>query len=422
MAPEVSSIPNPRSRWIVVWLVIIPIALLSLALGGCRGSAPDSGEKTRAETELGSSQDRGDPLKVAKTVMLRRRNAFRIPDPVVIRTQWDWTILRREIPALPKVDFEQQMLLVHQVSGWMKDVPHPAARVRGRTLCLNVGARSTGEPLSRLILPSQAVVSILPRWEGPVTVGWRDIPRSKTIRRITLYSGEELEEVTRTAIATFEESPEAKLIAYLGKIRAVPAVEFLMKPHPLYRAETIEALVAIGSPEVVKACSQALEHGGPKAVRARAASVLGRLAVSEGLEALMTGLKDTSVAVRRLAARGLGRIGDKRAVPALVAALNAEKRAINAAEAATALGHLKAYSAFPDMLRKATMCERWSPSMVRGLAKLSGEHVIDPWRKERTLRFYADWYKKNRERLSKETGQDLPSLDKSTPHTEKPKR
>jgi HEAT repeat protein len=86
------------------------------------------------------------------------------------------------------------------------------------------------------------------------------------------------------------------------------------------RFDAVHALGVVGEaplpPDQARALIDGLDHYDP-VIRAATARVLGRLAVVEAGEALISALNDSSALVRRYAAEALGRIREERAVQSL---------------------------------------------------------------------------------------------------------
>jgi HEAT repeat protein len=82
----------------------------------------------------------------------------------------------------------------------------------------------------------------------------------------------------------------------------------------------IGALIGMKTPKAVKALAKALQHGDWR-VAWQSAWALGQIKSPEAVPALIKGLKHKNADVARHSAKALGEIRDERAVPALIKAL-----------------------------------------------------------------------------------------------------
>ena len=141
----------------------------------------------------------------------------------------------------------------------------------------------------------------------------------------------------------------ALALGLIGDERAgQPLIAALQDQNACVRAAAVEALGAIQAPGRLQALIAALKDHDPK-VRKCAAGGAGSIGGAAAVEPLIQMLKDEDRTVREIVARALGAHKDPRAVDALIAALKDPYAnvQINAAEA---LGQIKSPEAVPPLL------------------------------------------------------------------------
>ncbi|MFN2462410.1 MAG: M1 family aminopeptidase [Candidatus Dormibacteria bacterium] len=140
------------------------------------------------------------------------------------------------------------------------------------------------------------------------------------------------------------------------------------------RVEAAKQLGRRGSPAAVKALTEALQKDEFWFVRASAATALGVAQGADARDALLAGLEQPQGRVRAAAAAGLGAfVGDEAATAGLLRTLRKDRSYSAAAAAAAALGHARAATALPDLLKAAdrpSHRESVAAGALRGLAEL----------------------------------------------------
>jgi HEAT repeat protein len=122
---------------------------------------------------------------------------------------------------------------------------------------------------------------------------------------------------------------------------------------------------------------KALDHYDP-AVRAGAARVVGRLQVRSAGDALLKAVNDSSAEVRYAAMRALGMIGEERAVQALTEQLNYYGRGEGAWSALDALARIASPSSVPVFKARLTDKDPYlRRAAAEGLARLGDRSVVD---------------------------------------------
>jgi len=142
-----------------------------------------------------------------------------------------------------------------------------------------------------------------------------------------------------------------------NRLAVRPLLGALIDPEPMVREAAEKALIALSwyagplQREWIKDKDSKL--------REQAAAGLGVIQDHEAVDALILALKDPEEHVRSRTALSLGKIGDNRAVPNLVEALKSDISADVQANAASALGSLKAMTAADEL--KQAMLDRKPP-------------------------------------------------------------
>lgn len=131
----------------------------------------------------------------------------------------------------------------------------------------------------------------------------------------------------------------------LGRLRARDAVGALVarlarEKRPSVRKEIAYALGEIGDRSAVGPLTERLARERDKEVRAATVTALGAIGDVTSVATLSARLGDKEAFVRREAARALGRVGDRSAVPALVDRLASDVESDVRRHAAEALGRL----------------------------------------------------------------------------------
>lgn len=109
---------------------------------------------------------------------------------------------------------------------------------------------------------------------------------------------------------------------------------------PKLRVEAVAALAAGGDDGAVEPLIRSLEQDGTAQVRAAAADALGRLGDRRAVPALLAAVRDAAPVTRQMAVRALGRLADPRAAEPLTDLLAAAAGKTLRQEAAWALGNV----------------------------------------------------------------------------------
>jgi HEAT repeat protein len=172
-------------------------------------------------------------------------------------------------------------------------------------------------------------------------------------------------------------SPENRpLIAEMGRLGGDPVVEIVCMLSrdadlPTKRA-AVEILVSISSPRAAQALVGMLES-----VRLEDEVRAGLIALGEGaVEPLIGALRSGSRWTRRQAAEVLARIGGRRAVTALIAALDDEPMRGTAAKALGQLGDLRAVEPLIRLLKDANPGVR--VGVAESLGQLGDDRAVEP--------------------------------------------
>ena len=115
------------------------------------------------------------------------------------------------------------------------------------------------------------------------------------------------------------------------------------------RVPALRQLVAIGR-DAVEPLIAALGNGQEQRTRAFAAEALGKIGDRRAVGPLMAALKDRELWVRGLAAEALGRLGEAKAVEPLIAMLKTDPSGHAAKQAAIALGAIKDPRGIPPLI------------------------------------------------------------------------
>jgi HEAT repeat protein len=140
-------------------------------------------------------------------------------------------------------------------------------------------------------------------------------------------------------------------LAALGETAFDPLLAVLSNPQAKGRAHAATALGLIGDRRAVGALLNALQDRDP-VLRSRVAVALGRLGDERAFENLVMALRDPKMHVRRDAMWALSELGDRRAVGLLVRALRDPSRFIRL-QAAECLGEMGSAQALPELQRLA---------------------------------------------------------------------
>lgn len=117
-------------------------------------------------------------------------------------------------------------------------------------------------------------------------------------------------------------------LAGIGARAVEPLMDVLNDPHTTWRGRSgaAEALGRIGDPRALEALIAALPN-------AASATALGKLGDARAVEPLLTVLNDREISVRRAAAQSLGQLGDTRAVKPLISAMSDHDEGVRTAAA-----------------------------------------------------------------------------------------
>jgi HEAT repeat protein len=140
-------------------------------------------------------------------------------------------------------------------------------------------------------------------------------------------------------------------LAALGEAAFDPLLAVLVDLQARGRAHAAMALGLIGDRRAVGALLNALQDRDP-VLRSRAAVALGRIGDARAFESLVMALRDPKVHVRRDAMWALSELGDRRAAGLLIRALRDPSRFIRR-QAAECLGELGSAQALPELQRLA---------------------------------------------------------------------
>ena len=144
--------------------------------------------------------------------------------------------------------------------------------------------------------------------------------RAATADALALWGHEAAVNYLVQAISDSDPAVRLSVTTALGKLRDKAAVSVLTKaladPSPWVRRAAADSLGAIGDPKAVPALQQAL--GDPEhLVRAGSVCALGHMQTAKARDLLQQAARNGDLALRWYAARGLGRVGDVGALPAL---------------------------------------------------------------------------------------------------------
>lgn len=140
---------------------------------------------------------------------------------------------------------------------------------------------------------------------------------------------------------------------------------------------SVDALIGLGSPEVVSAVTPLLRNGESAPLRNMAVEVLGQVG-SRDLDAISHLLIDDDVDIRRFAADIIGAINDKRGVPPLISALKDENPNVRSS-AANSLGLIGDRSAIMPLIDSLKDEEdEWvNFSLIEALGKIGDKRIIE---------------------------------------------
>jgi HEAT repeat protein len=144
----------------------------------------------------------------------------------------------------------------------------------------------------------------------------------------------------------------ALVLGEIGDPVAVPYLIPLMNDEDIFvRGDAVQALGRIGNEEAVKALID-VYFGEDQIIGAKIEDVLAEVNNPEAFPLLIELVKKQSnpFIIRSCAAHGLGNIGDPRAIPVLVEALNDENPFVRS-QVAEALGNIRDASAIPVLIR-----------------------------------------------------------------------
>ena len=140
-------------------------------------------------------------------------------------------------------------------------------------------------------------------------------------------------------------------LAALGETAFDPLLAILTDPQAKGRPHAAMALGLSGDRRAVGALLNALQDRDP-ILRSRAAVALGRIGDERAFESLVLALRDPKIHVRRDAMWALSELGDKRAMGLLLRALRDPSRFIRQ-QAVECLGDLGSVQALPELQRLA---------------------------------------------------------------------
>jgi HEAT repeat protein len=153
-------------------------------------------------------------------------------------------------------------------------------------------------------------------------------------------------------------------LAELGDAKAIPPLKKLFKKWLLQsfdRTQAAGALARLGDPEGADYLLQRTRARGGSPDRPMAVELCGEVKISGALPRLLEIIADKEDVARGAAARGLGRLGDLAALPALAAVLEEleapEDLKLDAAEGLCRLGGLEARAKVEAALARATSDE-----------------------------------------------------------------
>ncbi len=173
--------------------------------------------------------------------------------------------------------------------------------------------------------------------------------------------------------ATEEVEVRRLAVRALGEIRdprAIPSlVEGLARSDPSTGQPLADVLTGFG-PLVVPPLIEALTHSRVESQRMWAAHILGSLAASASVPALLISLNDHSERVRQTSALSLGKIGDPRAVRYLRESILRDPAPLVRESAAEALGQMGDAKAIESL--KQAMADMEFPTRMRAMEALEG--------------------------------------------------
>lgn len=163
-----------------------------------------------------------------------------------------------------------------------------------------------------------------------------------------------------------------------GKDDAIPyLVSGLSDENPGVQQASVDALISIGNPTVVNSVTPLLRDDKNAPLRNMAVEVLGQVG-SRDLDSISHLLKDPDPDIRRFAADIVGTIGDKRGVPALIAALRDENPNVRSSSA-NSLGMMGDHDAIMPLINslKEEKDEWVIFSIIEALGKVGDPRIIE---------------------------------------------
>ncbi len=163
-----------------------------------------------------------------------------------------------------------------------------------------------------------------------------------------------------------------------GKDDAIPyLVSGLSDENPGVQQASVDALINIGNPTVVNSVTPLLRDEKNAPLRNMAVEVLGQVG-SKDLDSISHLLKDRDADIRRFAADIVGSIGDKRGVPALIAALRDENPNVRSSSA-NSLGMMGDHEAIVPLINslKDEKDEWVIFSIIEALGKVGDPRIIE---------------------------------------------
>jgi HEAT repeat protein len=127
-----------------------------------------------------------------------------------------------------------------------------------------------------------------------------------------------------------------RALVAIGKPAVGPLIEMLNNGKAVERSNAARALGLMGEKSAVKPLISILLSDPEDGPRSCAAEALGEIGIADAADALIKGLNDSNIAVRRKSAKTLGRIKDEKAVEPLIKVLKDSNYKVRA-DAATAL-------------------------------------------------------------------------------------
>jgi len=160
------------------------------------------------------------------------------------------------------------------------------------------------------------------------------------------------------------------------------------------RAKAQDELVKIGNAAVTELVEAVSGNSLPSHARPKAISALGKIGDARAVTALVTALSDENSYVRRCAAESLGAIKDQGALYPLVKALSDKDISVRE-RAATALGKLNDERVVAPLIEKLLdKHERVRVSAIRSLVAIKNKKAVQPLMKQ-LAQNYSQLYKNN---------------------------